>query len=70
MIKKVLIPLFFRLSDNENLTITFQSLLKLSYPFKIEGLFLVLKYSFTASITPPLLSFGVPRRCNFRSVNR
>ena len=45
-------PLYFGLPGNENLTITFEyisllgnalvlSLFKLSYPFKIEGLFLV-----------------------------
>ena len=41
------------------------SMFKLSYPFKIEGLFLVPKYSFTASMTPSLLAYCVPRRWDF-----
>ena len=36
-------------------------LLELSYPFKIESLFLVPKYLFTASLTPSLLPYCVPR---------
>ena len=47
--QKVLGPLHFGLTGNENLTITFlynlnalnTSLFELSYPFKLEGLFLV-----------------------------
>ena len=59
--QKLLSPLYFGLPGNENFAITVQgnaispSLFELSYPFKIEGLFEVPKYSFNASMTPSLL---------------
>ena len=54
-------PLLFNIITLQDNALS-PSLFELSYPFKIEGLFLVPKYSFTDSMTPSLLPYCVPRR--------
>ena len=73
MIKTFSAPLL--LPGNDNLTFSIYSpfktsLFELSYPFKIESLFLVPKYSLTTSMMLSLLPFCVPRRWDFSFGNR
>ena len=79
--QNVLDPLYFELPGNEKLTITFEYNLpsrQCTCPISVRA-FLPLqkkafswspKYSFTASMTPSLLPYCVPRRWDFSSRNR